>query len=76
MGGRLRQVGLERGDDVGVLGAHEGGAELLKDGTYQGGQGRAVLGTLVRRLRWVRHRCHAAPGSTAAMALTGSACRR
>ena len=38
--GRGRELGLERGDDLGVLGADRGRVGLLEDGADQGGDPR------------------------------------
>jgi hypothetical protein len=40
MSGGLRQLGLERGGDLGVLGADRGRVGLLEDGADQGGDSR------------------------------------
>ena len=48
----LGELGLERGDDLVVLGAQRGGVGLLEDGAHQGGHpGWLVLLTLVSRSR-------------------------
>ena len=51
--GRGRELRLERGDDLAVLGPDGGGVGLLEDGAHQGGHPwLGGLGHLVSRLRW------------------------
>ena len=53
MGGRGRQLGLQRGDDLSVPGTDRGRVGLLEDGPGRAGTDDwADFGTRVSRLRW------------------------